>query len=266
MIFYYIKMILFFVCCLKVESFPITKFSETIFYKTNIWEFFCQAPLFEKHGHKGTSSDFSHQVCHIQYKDPPEVQTKYKQMWSHMTKWPLCALWNANAWPDGEPNFRLQGKQKQACFLKLCKECPFLSVFCLLPSSVCGSVSADKTPLGGGTDVALISIWALYPCSSHSRCSTQDTPHSQLFTARGCSHKKRTLFRTFELDAAFTHVTCEYVWQREIPVSYRTGSVSSFEVFPLCFNTLLSSWLSLSHTHPFEKQTQMTEMHQYDVS
>ncbi|CAB1435562.1 unnamed protein product [Pleuronectes platessa] len=52
---------------------------------------------------------------------------------------------------------------------------------------VCGSVSADKTLLRGGADVAQISIWASYPCSaSHSRCPTRDTPHIPL-TARGCS-------------------------------------------------------------------------------
>lgn len=56
----------------------------------------------------------------------------------------------------------------------------------LLPSSVCGSVSPDKIQLGGGTDVALTSIWALYPDSaSHSRCSVRAACHSRPLVVRG---------------------------------------------------------------------------------
>lgn len=43
----------------------------------------------------------------------------------------LWALWNANARLDREPNSCLQDKQKQACFLKLCKECSFSHPVCV---------------------------------------------------------------------------------------------------------------------------------------
>lgn len=91
--------------------------------------------------------------------------------------------------PDREPNFCLQGKQKQACFSKLCKECPLF-----FSSSVCGSVSADKSQPGGGTDVALTSICASCPCAaSHDRCSMKDAPHSRPPHSEGPLSRKRGL-------------------------------------------------------------------------
>lgn len=99
------------------------------------------------------------------------------------------------------------------------------------------------------------------------------TPHiPSPLTARGLSHEKEgspsqyphsTAEKSTLMLLSFMFRVCIIVW--ETPVSYQTGPLGSFEVFPLRFNTLLTSWLSHTHT-PFKKQTQMTEMHRYDVS
>lgn len=75
----------------------------------------------------------------------------------------------------------------------------------LLPSSVCGSISPDKIQPGGGTDVALTSIWALYPDSaSHSRCSVRAAYHSRPLVVRG---KEKSSPPSVEI--TFAHVLSE---------------------------------------------------------
>lgn len=142
---------------------------------------------------------------------------------------------------------------------------------CLLSSSVWGSISADKTLPGGGTDVTLTSIWASYPCSgSHTRCSTQDNSHYRPLTAWGCYHKKkkkekkssppqdpRAVMQHRHQSGCCFHwcYMCVCVREREVPVSYQTGPLGSFEVFPLCFNTLLPSWRSHTRTPIWKTNT-----------
>ncbi len=145
----------------------------------------------------------------------------------------------------------------------------------LLPSSVCGSVSADKTQPGGGTDVALTSIWASYSCSaSHGRCFTLDTLHSRPPHSEGSLPQKESSPRQDpravtqhrnEPQCCF-HSCCAWVC---VSVRYQSVIRRHLWVHWRCFlfvSTLF--WIddSLLHTHPFEKQTQLTEMHQYDAS
>lgn len=130
----------------------------------------------------------------------------------------------------------------------------------LFSSSVCGSISADKTQPGGGTDVALTSIWASCPCSaSHGRFSTQDTPHSQPPHSEGPLPRKRRLpisissqhSREIHLDAAFIHVPGVYYCVRDTSQlsdgtsGFIRGVSSSFQHSP--------DFMTISHAHPFEK-------------
>lgn len=140
----------------------------------------------------------------VQYMMPHTVY-----MWSHTTG-TLWALWNANVPLDREPNFRLEDKQKQACFLNLCKECPFL-IQCVWQRC------ADKTQPGGGTDVALTSIWASCPCSaSHGPMLHAGHPTFPAPSQRGASPTKRRAgnFHSGEsgLDAALVHVLDARQW------------------------------------------------------
>lgn len=189
-------------------------------------------------------------------------------MQSHTTEWTLWALWNANARPDREPNFRLQEKQKQACFLKLCKECPFLSVF---SRPVCGAAFLLIRPC---QEVEQMLPWhpsgprtpALAPTPGAPRRTTHITGPSQRGVATTKKKRKEKLSSSgsSSSDAAQTSVwmllsfmlrVCVYVWEREVPVSYQTGPLGSFEVFPLCFNTLLPSWRSHTRTPIWKTNT-----------
>lgn len=95
------------------------------------------------------------------------------------------ALWNANARPRKGKQARVYTANKSRhVFLNSAKNAPLLYslflIFLTRPSSVCGSVAADKSQPGGATDVALTSIWASWPCAaSHGRCRMKDTPHSR---------------------------------------------------------------------------------------
>lgn len=126
----------------------------------------------------------------------------------------------------------------------------------LFSSSVCGSIFADKTQPGGGTDVALTSIWASYACSaSHCRCSTQDTLHSQPPHSEGPHPLKEGTPPQYphsteiRLGAAFILVPC---------VRYRSVIRQDLWVHSRCFlfvSTL--SWLhdSLTRTPLWKTNT-----------
>lgn len=183
--------------------------------------------------------------CHIQYNDPPQVQTNtITHNKTNPGSFVKCKLRD----PTGNLTFVYMTNKRRHVFLNSAKNSPFLSV--LLPSSVCvAAFSADKTQPGGGTDVALTSIWASYPCSaSHSRRSTRDTPHSRPRTARGRSYEKKApllwILRAMtqhrnRLDAAFIRVACD-------GERYQSVIRQDFWVHSRCF--LFVSTLSRTHT------------------
>lgn len=93
------------------------------------------------------------------------------------------------ATPTGNQTFVYKANKSRHVFLNSVKNAPFFFL-----SSVCGSVSADKSQPGGGTDVALTSIWASCPCAaSHGRCSMKDAPHSGPPHSEGPLSRKRGL-------------------------------------------------------------------------
>ena len=179
-------------------------------------------------------------MCHSQYN-----RSKYKSQWQNKMSFVKC---KCATWRGTWLLFTRQTKSRHV-FLNSAKNAHFSL------SSVCGSISADKTLLGGGTDVAQISIWASYPCAaSHSRCPTRDTPHSPHSEGLLSSSGPRQWHSTgISRDAAFTQVTCVCVcvcvWQRD------KSQVLDLWVhqFPLCFNNLPQD----SHTHSFKTQRGM---------
>lgn len=161
----------------------------------------------------------------------------------------LCEMQMCHS--TGNQTFVYKANKSRHVFLTYAKNA-------LFSSSVCGNAVLIRP----SQEVEQMLPWhpsgprapALPPTA---RCSTQDTPHSQPPHSEGASPTKR---RAGHQKAAWT------------PTSWRwdSGGISGG---PSGFIRGVSSlfqhsarFVMISHAHPFEKQTPMTETHRHDVS
>lgn len=162
---------------------------------------------------------------------------------SRTTKRALWAPWNANVWPDREPDFRLQDKQKLPCFLKLWKECRFLSI---LSHPVC---VAAFLLIRSSQEVQQMFPWhPSGPCTP-TLPPTGDAQRRTLTTlgpSQGAGRRKKRLSAV----GIFTQWGCRY----------QSVIKQDLWAYSGCF--LFVSALS----RPFEQQTQVKETHWNYVS